>query len=211
MKNNYDPIASHYDWLSRIFFRRNLILSQTCLIQHIPQNTSLLIVGGGSGWILDELTKIHPSGLKITYVEISKKMIRMAADRNIGQNEVLFVNQAIEDFVTDEYFDVIFTAYLFDNFGTERTQLVFQKLDKLLTSDGKWLFVDFYLNEGKSPWWQKSFMATMLFFFRIVCDIEARKPLQTDSLFTENSFIEFYNYAHLHDFLKSSVYIRIPT
>lgn len=211
MKNNYDPIANNYDWLSRIFFQRKLILSQTCVLPQIPVNSSILIVGGGSGWILEEIAKIQPAGLSITYVEISKKMIRKAQERDVRQNEVLFVNEAIEDFTAHELFDVVFTAYLFDNFGAQRVEMVFNKLNGLLKEDGKWLFVDFHIDETKSPWWQKWWMKTMLFFFGIICDIEARQPLPTEALFTKKGFIEFYQYTHMQNFLKSIVYIRSST
>ncbi len=211
MKNNYDPIANNYDWLSRIFFQQNLISSQTCVLPHIPLQSSILIIGGGSGWILEEIAKIQPSGLRITYVEISKKMISKAQKRDVRQNEVVFVNQAIEDYSTTAVFDVIFTAYLFDNFGPKRAEQVFNQLNQLLANDGKWLFVDFHVDETESPWWQKWWMKTMLFFFGIICDIEARHPLPTEPLFNKNGFIEFYQYTHLHNFLRSVVYIRSAT
>jgi ubiquinone/menaquinone biosynthesis C-methylase UbiE len=209
LKNNYDPIASNYDWLSRIIFQRNLILSQTCLLQHIPTGSSVLIVGGGTGWILEEISKVHPENLRITYVEISEKMIRLARKRKVGQNEVDFVNLAIEEFTSNESFDIIFTAFLFDNFGSSRAEFVFRKLEKMLTENGKWLFVDFSLTKQKSGWWQKALLASMLFFFRVVCNIEARKLIPMAFLFEENKFQDMYQYERMYGFIKSSVYVRI--
>lgn len=209
MKNNYDPIASNYDWLSRIIFQRNLILSQTCLLQHIPSNSSVLIVGGGTGWILEEISKVLPDGLQITYVEISEKMIQLARKRDSRQNEVQFVNLPIEEFQGKESFDVIFTAFLFDNFGDERAKLVFKKLANLLTKNGKWLFVDFDVSKQKSRWWQRTLLASMLFFFRVVCNIEARKLIPMKSIFKENHFQEMYDYERMYGFIKSSVYVRL--
>ncbi|HEV7379176.1 MAG TPA: class I SAM-dependent methyltransferase, partial [Dyadobacter sp.] len=120
MKNNYDPIATRYDWLSRIVFRQNLVLSQTCLLQHIPPQSSILIVGGGTGWILSELTKTQATGLEITYIEISEKMINLAKKHNTGKNEVEFVHTAIENYTSNKTFDIILTAFLFDNFREEK-------------------------------------------------------------------------------------------
>ncbi|MCE7044124.1 class I SAM-dependent methyltransferase [Dyadobacter sp. CY312] len=209
MKNNYDPIASNYDWLSRVIFRRNLVLSQTCLLQHIPANSSILIVGGGTGWILEEISKVHPSGLHITYVEISEKMIQLARKRDAAQNEVRFVNQPIEEFSTNSFFNIVFTAFLFDNFGDQRAELVFKKLDGMLTENGKWLFVDFNINEKKSKWWQRGLLTSMLFFFRVVCNIEARKVIPMKSFFEGNHFQEMYAYERMYSFIKSSVYVRL--
>ncbi|WP_221390552.1 bifunctional 2-polyprenyl-6-hydroxyphenol methylase/3-demethylubiquinol 3-O-methyltransferase UbiG [Dyadobacter sp. NIV53] len=208
MINNYDPIAANYDFLSRLIFRQNLILSQTCLLQHIPPNCNILIVGGGTGWILEETAKIHSSGLSITYVEISEKMIGLAKKRDLKQNEAYFINIAIEDFITPNQFDIVLTTYLFDNFNEKKAILVFQKLASLLKEKGKWLFADFHIDK-ESKNWQKLLLKLMFRFFRIICDIEARELIPMDSKFTENGFREIYSYSRFYNFLKSSVYIRL--
>jgi ubiquinone/menaquinone biosynthesis C-methylase UbiE len=209
MKNNYDPIAAHYDWLSRIIFRRNLILSQTCLLQHIPPNSAVLIVGGGTGWILSEIAKKHPSGLRITYVEISEKMLNRAKKRDTGKNKIEFVNMAVEDFKSDQKFDTILTAFLFDNFGEERVELVFDHLSQFLTIHGKWLFVDFHIDEKTSPWWQQALLKTMLYFFRVICHVEAKHLVPVKVMFVQNKFREMYTYERMYGFIKSSVYLRM--
>ena len=209
MKNNYDRIAGNYDWLSRLIFGRNLILSQTCLLQHIPARSNILIVGGGTGWILNEIAKIHPSGLTITYVEISEKMTQLAKKCNAGNNEIVFVNDAIENFETSEQYDIIFTAFLFDNFGQEKAKQVFTRLSEKLTNRGKWLFVDFHIDKKKSRLWQKALLNLMLAFFRVVCNIEAKKLIPMELLFKEGEFREMYNYIRSSGFIKSSVYIQM--
>ena len=208
MINNYDPIAGNYDFLSRLIFRQNLILSQTCLLQHIPPNSNILIVGGGTGWILEETAKIHSSGLSITYVEISEKMIRLAKKRNVKQNEVYFVNKAVEDFITSNQYDIVLTAFLFDNFRNEKAELVFQTLSSMLNEKGKWLFADFHIDQ-ESKQWQKLLLKVMLRFFRVICNIEAKELIPMDIKFKESGFREICNYSHFYNFLKSSVYTRI--
>jgi len=209
MKNNYDPIASNYDWLSRLVFGRQLAASQICLLQHVPADSKILIVGGGTGWILEEISKIHPSGLSITYVEISEKMIQLAKKCRKGENQVTFVNTAIEDYTTSELYDIVFTAFLFDNFGAERTELVFNKLAGMLTKQGKWLFTDFFIDKEKSSWWQKSLLKTMLVFFRIVSDIEASALTPMQPKFQAGHFHKMYEYSFVRGFIRSNVYIRI--
>ena len=208
MVNNYDPIAGKYDLLSRLVFRQNLVLSQTCLLQHIPAGSKVLIVGGGTGWIIEESAKIHSSGLSITYVEISEKMILLAKKRDARQNKVYFVNKAVEEFVTDEKYDIILTAFLFDNFGDEKAKLIFNNLATLLQDKGKWLFADFHIDK-KSREWQRLLLKLMLNFFRVICKIEARELIPMDLKFRESGFREIYVYSHFHNFIKSTVYIRI--
>jgi ubiquinone/menaquinone biosynthesis C-methylase UbiE len=209
MKNNYDRIAENYDWLSRLIFGRNLVLSQTCLLQHIPPKSNVLIVGGGTGWILAEIAKIHSSGLTITYVEISKKMISLAKKRDAGSNNIIFVNDAIENFGTSEQYDIIFTAFLFDNFNPETAKHVFTQLAERLTSRGKWLFADFHIDKKKSRLWQKALLNLMLAFFRVICNIEARKLIPMEIHFREGDFREMYHYIRSNGFIKSSVYVQM--
>ena len=209
MKNNYDPIASNYDWLSRLVFGRKLAASQICLLQHVPAKSKILIVGGGTGWILEEITKTHPSGLSITYVEISEKMIQLAKKCQTGENEVTFVHSAIENYVTSERYDIVFTAFLFDNFGAERTALVFNSLAGMLAKQGKWLFTDFFIDKEKSSWWQKSLLKTMLIFFRIVSDIEASALTPMEPKFQAGHFHKMYEYSFVRGFIRSYVYIQI--
>ncbi|HEY2583916.1 MAG TPA: methyltransferase domain-containing protein, partial [Mucilaginibacter sp.] len=97
MAANYNNSAWFYDKLSGMVYGRALINAQVYLLQYIPEGAHVLIVGGGTGWILEEITKIHPSGLQITYVEIAADMIALSKKRNTGNNKVVFINEAIEN------------------------------------------------------------------------------------------------------------------
>ena len=111
--NNYDPIARYYDALSRLVFHKAQVIAQIHQLAFLRAPTKLLIVGGGTGWILDEISKIHPENLVITYVEISAEMISLAKKRNIGNNSIEFINSAIEDFTAVGQYDAVHTAFLF--------------------------------------------------------------------------------------------------
>ena len=80
MKNNYNTIAGYYDFLSRTIFQRSIINAQVALLSYIKPNSTVLIVGGGTGWILE---KIEPAGLEITYVEISENMLALSRKRKL--------------------------------------------------------------------------------------------------------------------------------
>ena len=207
MHNNYDPIARNYDLLSRLIFGQNLVRSQTCLLTHIPAGSSILIVGGGTGWILEEIAKIHSSGLAITYVEISEKMTKMAKSRFISDNKVTFVNKPIEEYQTTELYDTILTPFLFDNFQAEKAEAVFSRLNSILNLNGKWLFADFHIDQ-QSKFWQKPLLSIMLHFFRVICNIEARNLFPMQPVFHKNNFKTIQDFRHFHGFIKSSVYVK---
>lgn len=206
MNNNYDKIAKQYDSLSKLVFGRVLIHAQTCMLHLVPARSHILIAGGGTGWILEELRKIHPEGLQITYVEISANMIAQAQKRNYGLNEVVFINQPIEDYNSPKHFDIIFTAFLFDNFTFEKTTLVFKRLDNMLVNKGKWLFADFHMNQKTTKTWQCILMKSMLLFFRVVSNIEARKLSDPTPLFEQHHYRQLFLTSHYKGFIQSIVY-----
>ena len=202
MKGNYDNSAYFYDRLSRLVFGRSLIKAQVYLLPHIPANSSVLIIGGGTGWILEEITKRHPSGLNITYVEVSAKMTALSRKRNTGGNDVKFINKGIEEVDTGQQ-DVIITPFLFDNFTGKQLAGIFDHIHHLLKPGGLWLNTDFQLT-GK--WWHYILLKSMLLFFKVLCGVESwRLPDVTGT---------FYKYGYqLHeaktfysDFIITSMY-----
>ena len=170
MAGNYDNSASFYDSLSRLVFGKALVNAQVYLLPHIPANSNILIVGGGTGWILEEITKLQPSGLSITYVEISVKMMALSQQRNTGQNKVSYINQAMEQVDLPADFDVVITPFLFDNFTEENLPGIFSRIHKTLKPEGILFYTDFQLT-GK--WWQYAMLKSMLLFFKILCGVES--------------------------------------
>ncbi|RWY47123.1 class I SAM-dependent methyltransferase [Mucilaginibacter gilvus] len=170
MASNYDNSASFYDGLSRAVFGTALVDAQAYFLPRIPAGAKVLIIGGGTGWILEEIAKVHPAGLHLVYVEISAKMMALSRKRNAAANEVEFINQAIENVNYLEYFDVIITPFLFDNYKETTLPLTFDHIHQMLQPGGIWLNTDFQLT-GK--WWQFVMLKSMLLFFKVLCGVES--------------------------------------
>ena len=185
MSLNYNRVAWFYDTLSRIIFGKAIIRAQTIYLPFIKPGDHILIVGGGTGWILESITKLYPKDLKITYIESSMQMIKRAKKRPIAQNQVYFNNCLMEEFSGNIRFDVVMTAFLFDNFLDEKAEDVFNAINQYLQSNALWLYSDFELN-GKV--WQKWLLKIMHFFFKILCRVEANKLPDTEKLFRRNNF-----------------------
>ena len=98
MPANYNKIAPVYDLLSRLVFGGAIVNAQRLLLPGLPRGQyRVLIVGGGTGWILDELGKQRPQGITVDYVEVSEKMISISKKRNWGANTVNFFCVPIEN------------------------------------------------------------------------------------------------------------------
>jgi ubiquinone/menaquinone biosynthesis C-methylase UbiE len=203
MAANYDNSAWFYDRLSRVVYGRALIRSQIYLLGHIPEGSKVLIVGGGTGWILEEIARLQQSGLKITYVEISAKMMALSRRRNAGDNDVIYVNDAVENAQLKDEYDVVITPFLFDNFTEETLQKVFAHIHAALKPGASWLNADFYIS-GK--WWQRILLPAMLLFFRIICGIEAKKLPDIDGVFERYQYKILQQRSFFGDFIVARVY-----
>lgn len=206
MKNNYDRVAWFYDFLGSVVFQGALMRSQQSLVGFIQAPARVLIVGGGTGRILEEIAKLHAGGLTITYVEISEKMLAKAQKQNYGQNQVSFLLMPVDYFNTEAQFDVILTPFLFDNFSQERAQKIFRILDKVLISKGIWLFADFRTEENKVTNWRKWLLKTMYAFFNIFLQIEAESLPDTAILFKRTGYRQIFQKFHFNRFIHSLVF-----
>lgn len=199
-KNNFNAVASFYDGLSRLVFGYHLKNAQIEAIRFIPQQSAILIAGGGTGWILEEIAGIIPQGLNITYIDKSSKMIELSKKRNIGDNKVTFVNNALEN-VSLPYtnYDVVLTPFFLDCFSAQTLPLIINKLDSTLKSDGLWLNIDFYLS-SKSAFWQKILITLMYAFFRLTSHIEATQLPVIDYYFP--GYKVFPKKMYYHNFIQ---------
>jgi ubiquinone/menaquinone biosynthesis C-methylase UbiE len=212
--NNYDLTASFYDFLSRAVFFRAQLNAQIDQLPFIPAGSKVLIVGGGTGWILEELAKRHNGGLDITYMEISGKMLEKSKRRNLGENRVTFIRSGVETFNTATVFDVVQTGFLFDNFSDARIAQVFLKLHQLLRPGGLWLFSDFHFDPGKSPFWQGILLKTMYFFFRSLAHVEADHLSDMMPYFEGKKYQLRTQEQYYRNFIQSKVFqkpAKIPT
>ena len=207
MKGNYDTVAPFYDWLSRFVFRDAILQAHSFLVDAIPASSSVLIAGGGTGFILEEILRKHAIGLEITYVDISKKMIALSKKRNIGGNKVLFINKSIHDAVFLNQFDVVITPFFLDNFTNSTAKTVFAKIDSSLASGGLWLFADFQLSEINNVW-QKILLQCMYFFFRLLCGIEASHLPDTASFFEKYKYQQNSKQTFFRNFIYASIHVK---
>jgi ubiquinone/menaquinone biosynthesis C-methylase UbiE len=205
MKGDYDRIASFYDRLSRLVFGKAIIASQRFLINAIPERAVVLIAGGGTGCILEEINHVHTSGLQITYIDSSAKMLALAEKRNTFENRVTFINQPLQEVSLQRVFDVVITPFFLDNFSDVTATQLFNRLDHSLKPGGLWLFADFYADRN-SPIWQKLLLKLMYLLFRLFCNIEAKDLPHTEKMFGEHNYYFISSRFFYKNFIRSVVY-----
>jgi ubiquinone/menaquinone biosynthesis C-methylase UbiE len=172
---NFDWVAPVYDAMAFVVFGRKLQRAQTVYLNLIPEGASVLIVGGGTGWLLEQLLKHYEPG-HILYLESSGQMVAQASRRMVRKAVLGSVEFRVGDETSlrpDEKFDVVITPFLLDLFSesTLQTQLIPQLLHAL-APNGHWLVTDFV---PPAVWWQKALLWTMIRFFRLTAGIETRQ------------------------------------
>ena len=203
MAANYNNAAWFYDRLSRVVYGKSLVEAQVYLLQYIQPNSSILIVGGGTGWILEEITRMNPAGLQITYVEVSDQMMALSKKRDIGNNQITYINDAIENVNGLPNFDAIITPFLFDNFTPAKLEAIFTHIHPLLKNNGLWLNADFQLT-GK--WWQNILLKSMLLFFKLLCGVESTKLPDFEKLFMQYGYQVVHSKTFFGEFVVSKIY-----
>lgn len=203
MAANYNKTAWFYDSLARLMFGSALKNSQKHLLPLIPKHARILIVGGGTGQTLEDLAALQYEGLHITFVEISANMTAIARKRNAGNNEVVFIIDAIEQVQLKPEYDVVITGFLFDNYTDTALPATFNHIHEALKLGGLWLNTDFQLT-GK--WWQPLLLKSMYTFFRMFSPIPVSKLPDVDKVFMLQGYKAVASATFYGDFILTTAY-----
>lgn len=179
-KNTFDNIAWIYDSLAWVVFRGNIRKAQLHFLSSIKPDSKVLVIGGGTGWLLDELDGFGKLMI-IDYVEASGKMLELSKSKQPFENiEVNFIHGTHEKIAVNSSYDVVITNFFLDVFKADSLHLVMDKLDSHLKNDGQWIMTDFVNTE---KFWQKLLIRLMYTFFRISSNLEGSKLLDFDLYF----------------------------
>ncbi|GAA4820317.1 hypothetical protein GCM10023331_00870 [Algivirga pacifica] len=156
-------------------------------MDHLPEQGEILILGGGTGWVLQELFRQKPQ-LSVTYVEASQKMLEISQQKLpvAYRQQVKFIHGTEQD--VKGYFDGIITFYLLDVYTVEEQRVMMQRIALLAKKDTLWLVADFQLTGAKEHFWQNILLQTMFLFFRIVAAVNVQKLPDYEDLFSDHPF-----------------------
>jgi ubiquinone/menaquinone biosynthesis C-methylase UbiE len=162
-KQTFNHIARWYDIVAQVVFFGAIKKSQINNLQSLDTAKSVLVIGGGTGWIINEIWQQNPN-IYITYIDQSSKMIQMAQRRSL-EGDVIFHNKDYLDTVTDQTYDTIICNFFLDVFTEKDLETVVQKMKRQLNPDGKILFTDFVAGKNHHLI-KRSLIKTMYWFFK---------------------------------------------
>ncbi|MFD2934458.1 class I SAM-dependent methyltransferase [Spirosoma flavum] len=168
---DFNWIAPVYDALAFTVFGHKLQRAQLVFLDQIPTATSVLIVGGGTGWLLEQvLLRCQPK--RVVYLETSTQMLARASRRMVHKSLLGSVEFRLGDETTllpGEPFDVIITPFVLDLFSETTLQVNFiPQLLSVLKPTGQWFVTDFVQTDS---WWQKALLWSMIRFFGLTAGI----------------------------------------
>jgi ubiquinone/menaquinone biosynthesis C-methylase UbiE len=203
--NDYDFIARFYDQLARLAFGDQIFNSQRRFLSNVPDGSAVLILGGGTGLIVNELMKLKPN-CRVTFIDASAKMISIARTNNYSSSlNIVFVH-GTEDDIPEGRYDVVITNFFLDLFSPNNLDIVLQKIKARLTSNAIWLVTDF---QKPKTLWQKFVLAFMYRFFALVTRLKNQELPFLFKQIEKNGFKEIETAEFASGFIKTAVLKRI--
>lgn len=205
--NDFSAIAPIYDQLARLVFRGAIERSQTQFLCELKKGWQLLLLGGGTGLVLEHLD-LQKTAMSIDFVEPSGKMMKKAKVRlsNSSKLDVVYHECNFEDIEISHQYDAIHCGYFLDLFSEVNLVGVIQQIKKMLKPSGILLIADFQLTHADHQFWQKPMIDLMHWFFRIFSNLESDQLRDFDSYLTKEGFVVEYEQEYFSKMVFSRVY-----
>ncbi|MEM6264421.1 MAG: class I SAM-dependent methyltransferase, partial [Bacteroidota bacterium] len=191
--------------LATWIYGRKLAEAQCFFLSEIPAGSHVLVVGGGTGWVISEMKK-QVTDLSITFVEASHQMLNKAKAHSNEQVEFVFQDGTWQP-KPDQY-DVVFTAFFLDVFPQPFAESQISMLDSSLKPGGLWIYTDFQLAIGGYRKWSAWLIRIMYTFFRTFNALSACKLPEIDHSFNQNDLRIMKSKDFLQGLLTTRIYVR---
>jgi ubiquinone/menaquinone biosynthesis C-methylase UbiE len=194
--NSFDSIAGIYDNLAWLVYGKSIRLSQEAFLNEINHAHQILIIGGGTGWLLEKVFNRNPN-VEITFVEASWKMLEKARTRCSPRmnNRVRFIHGTENALPSQPVYDAVIANFYFDMFESVNLRLVVDKIKRSMRDKSILIATDF--TDPRSLW-HSLLLRTMYTFFRAVANLQAGtlppwRDILIESGFVVRAVAGFYN------------------
>lgn len=186
MAANFDPVARWYSLLEMVAFGGALQRCRTALMDEVKTAKRVLIVGEGNGRFLEAFLQSNPVA-KITVIDASQRMIKLARDRVKDSPRVFFVHGSLLDpAIAVPPVDLVVTDFFLDCFNEAELEVAVKRLRGALENGGRWLWSDFAIPEsGFMKLWSRTVVTLLYDFFRLATGISARRLIDPRPRFAQ--------------------------
>ncbi|AKQ44681.1 hypothetical protein TH63_02035 [Rufibacter radiotolerans] len=211
--SSFDFIAPVYDALAGVVFKDSQKKAQCRFLSKIPDGATVLVLGGGTGWLLPELFK-KSNPKQVLYLEASNAMLEKARRRVRGLPESSRIEFRLGTelaLLPQEKFHVIITPFVLDLFTEQEVTAMVQRLSQALMPQGQWLHTDFFLSPNLfQKAWQKPLLWAMYRFFRLVSGISGTGLSPMEEIFRQAGFVPLRQAFFFHCFIKAQLWQKSP-
>ena len=172
----FDHVAWCYDALTRLVFGLALQRAQWAALAGLPPGAPyVLILGGGTGWILTEILRQRPQAT-VLYLEASPNMLTRARAR-LGREfpqataQVEFRHGTQAALGPADCFDVLITFFVLDCIALPDLAGALAHLRASQRPGAPWLLADF---RPAQRGWRRILLRLMYTFFRLTTGLQAR-------------------------------------
>ncbi|MBF9223623.1 class I SAM-dependent methyltransferase [Hymenobacter ruricola] len=174
----FDRVAWCYDALARLVFGPAQRRAQAAALAGLPamEAPHVLILGGGTGWVLTELLRRRPQAT-VLYLEASPNMLAWARKRLARQNpaastQVKFRHGTQAALRSAETFDAVVTFFVLDCIALPELPEALGLLRRARRPGAPWLVADF---RPAGRGWRHWLLVAMYTFFRLTTGLRARE------------------------------------
>ena len=169
----FDRVAWCYDALAALVFGPALRNTQRAALAGLPTGAPhLLVLGGGTGWVLTEVLRRRPAAT-VLYLEASPRMLARARARLSPARlaQVEFRHGTQEALQPNEAFDGIITFFVLDCVELAGLPAALDRLNAARRPAAPWLLADF---RPARQGWRHLLLAAMYWFFGLATGLRAR-------------------------------------
>jgi tRNA (cmo5U34)-methyltransferase len=168
LSRGYSLLAPFYDVLAKIVIGKSIQESQRNFIPYLATRKKLLLLGGGTGWILPAIEKVNRQ-LEIHYIDASPGMITRAR-RNTASPYIRWICGTEAD-IPDQDYDCVMTNFYLDHFESVELKKLAKDLASRIVPGTCWLVTDFTPNTT----WQRCQIRMMYTFFWMITGLRTTR------------------------------------
>jgi len=173
----FDRVAWCYDALAGLVFGSALKRAQQAALAGLPAGAPrVLVLGGGTGWVLTEVLRRRPAAT-VLYLEASANMLaraqaRLARDCPRAAAQVEFRHGTQAALGPAERFDAVVTFFVLDCIARPELAPALAQLRAAQQPESPWLLADF---RPARRGWRRALLAAMYAFFQLTTGLRARE------------------------------------
>jgi tRNA (cmo5U34)-methyltransferase len=200
--NDFDSVAKIYDVLNKFVFGKRMVDAQTFFLPEVPKHAKVLILGGGTGWLLRELVKRNAT-CEIWYIEASSTMLELSKKvTDNAKQRIHYIHGTQSSIPENISYDIVITNFFLDLFSERSCEEVIKKIGASLHPPCRWIVTEF----ENTYWWHRLLLKIMYLFFRVTSNVEASKLPDWKVLIYKQNLVESKSALFYGAFIKSTLF-----